>query len=74
MKIANMIPVQISRKNRTIYDDNGILIPWVWANETFGPPRSITAPRYNERWYFDAQLTFYFSNEQDAIVFALKWA
>jgi hypothetical protein len=58
----------ISDEKRRMYRErDGILECWAWAFDQFGRPSPST-------WYFDANKTFVFYNEQDAVLFALRWA
>ncbi len=66
-----MYPVTPSPKYALMYrTDNGVLVTWDWCKETFGHPREAG-------WSYDdvkGHRTFYFENEADAVLFALKWA
>lgn len=50
---------------------DGLMTAWGWAVDTFGTPS--VSRQGNPRWSFDAKLTFYFRDEADAVLFALRW-
>jgi hypothetical protein len=61
--------VFISENDRFTYrKDNGLCVPWAWAYEQFGHPGG-----QNQRWNFDTYLRFFFRDEGDAVLFALRW-
>jgi hypothetical protein len=59
--------VFISEKDRATYR-NGLCVPWTWAYEQFGHPGV-----REQRWNFDTHLRFFFRDEGDAVLFALRW-
>jgi hypothetical protein len=65
--------VLISTKQRKNYrKSDGLMSAWGWAVDNFGQPGMIqlsTPPR----WNFDSNLTFYFRDEADAVLFTLAW-
>jgi hypothetical protein len=63
--------VFISEKDRSTYR-NGLCVAWLWACEHFGHPGP--GPGVEEqRWNFDTYLRFFFRDEGDAVLFALRW-
>jgi hypothetical protein len=59
--------VAISEQDRATYK-NGLCVPWLWACEQFGHPGI-----RDQRWNFDTHLKFFFRDEKDAVMFALRW-
>lgn len=43
---------------------------WMWAFEQFGNP----IYSYNLRWSYNGNNIYYFRDEKDAALFALRWA
>jgi len=67
-----MIPVKINNKTRYTYSGpNGSNECWNWACEQFGDPGQ--RPE-GFRWQWDTHNTFFFRDQADAVLFALKWA
>ena len=67
-----MIPVKITHKTRYSYRaDNGVNTCWAWACEQFGAPGQ--RPE-GFRWQWDTHNTFFFRDQADAVLFALRWA
>jgi hypothetical protein len=67
--------VTISKEDRKTYrKGDGLCVPWAWACEQFGDPGSGGYwIRTDPRWNTDTHLEFYFRDEQDAVLFALRW-
>ena len=65
-----MITVKISPKLRDTYGDRNTNVAWQWCIDNFGLPGQQPS---GYRWQFDTSHTFYFVDEQDATMFALKW-
>lgn len=62
-----MIAIKISAQTRRTYDEaTGINVCWAWTCRQFGNP--------GRRWQHDTQSTFMFRDEQDALLFALRWS
>jgi len=66
-----MIAVKISHRVRNSYRaDNGVNICWDWACNQFGNPGQQPG---GFRWQWDTNNTFYFRDQADAVLFALRW-
>jgi hypothetical protein len=63
-----MIEVKISKKLRNTYGDNGTQVCWQWCIDQFGPPEP-----NGTRWAWDTTRTFWFHQEQDVVLFQLRW-
>ena len=64
--------VEISDRLRNSYSANTRTnIVWQWTIDNFGLP----GQQPNEfRWQWDTNNKFFFTNEADAVLFALKWS
>ena len=72
MAVEDLIAVKITNKTRYSYrSDNGVNHCWAWACENFGTPGQTYDQGY--RWQWDTHNTFYFRDQADAVLFALKW-
>ena len=68
-----MIEVAISPELRHTYSkEDGVSIVWTWCCEQFGDPGILGTKE--GRWNTDTHTKFYFQNEADAALFALKWS
>lgn len=66
--------VTISEEDRNTYrKSDGLCVPWAWAREQFGDPGSHSLV-ISQRWNTDGYLEFYFRDEKDSVLFALRWA
>ena len=66
-----MIPVKIPPRLHNHYTvHSGENICWQWACEQFGDPGQ--RPE-GFRWQWDTHNTFFFRDQADAVLFALKW-
>lgn len=62
-----MISVMISHRTRNTYRPSDGLNPcWAWCVENFGYPNL-------GRWSWDNYRKFSFKNEEDAVLFSLRW-
>ena len=52
------------------YDAKGILKPWAWCIENLGPG-GVLGPY---KWNWDTFYTFVFRDEEDAVMFSLRWS
>lgn len=72
MSVDNFFQVKISNKIRNDYNGpNGTSTCWKWALDNFGSPGQ--TPN-GFRWQWNTYNTFYFRDEADATLFALKWS
>ena len=62
-----MIEIKISKNLRDTYGSNGTQVAWQWCVDNFGPPEPNGC-----RWAWDTFRTFWFHDEQDAMLFALR--
>ena len=61
-----VIAFEISEEQRRNYTGpSNSLACWAWTIEQFGVPGT--------RWTWDTYKRFWFYNEKDAVLFALKW-
>jgi hypothetical protein len=66
--------VTISKEDRKTYrKSDGLCVPWAWACEQFGNPGINLCWKKDQRWNTDTHLEFYFRDESDAVMFALRW-
>lgn len=63
-----MIELEVSKHLRGTYGDRNTNVVWQWCMDTFGPPEP-----NGSRWAWDTSRTFWFHNEADASLFALRW-
>jgi hypothetical protein len=71
MAIEDFTQVKISHQVRHDYSGpNGTNACWAWAGEQFGLPGQTYS---GFRWQWNTIDTFYFRDEADAVLFALKW-
>ena len=66
-----MIEVKISKKLRRTYGDRNTQVTWQWCMDNFGAPSQQPGVA---RWWWDTENTFYFTDQADAVLFALKWS
>lgn len=72
MAAEDFTQVRIDYKTRIDYSGaNGTNVCWAWACEQFGDPGQRPS---GFRWQWDTHRTFYFRDEADAVLFALKWS
>jgi hypothetical protein len=64
-----MIEIKISKKHREVYGDRGTQITWQWCVDNYGPPEP-----NGTRWAWDTIRTFWFHEDKDAVLFALRWS
>lgn len=66
--------VTISEEDRNTYrKSDGLSVPWAWAREQFGDPGS-NSLFISPRWNTDGYLIFFFRDDRDAVLFALRWS
>jgi len=65
-----MIEIKISKSLRHTYGDSNTQVSWQWCIDNFGLPGQQPS---GYRWQYDTQRTFYFTDQADATLFALKW-
>jgi hypothetical protein len=71
--MAMKYTVTISKEDRSTYrSDNGLCVAWAWACEQFGHP-GIDHGTRKHRWNTDSSCKFFFRDEGDAVLFALRW-
>ena len=66
-----MIEVKISPKLRNTYSNRNTNIVWQWCIDNFGLPGQQPS---GYRWQFDTHRTFFFTDQADATIFALRWS
>jgi len=67
-----MIEVTISRKLRQTYrEEDGHNVVWAWCCEQFGDPGILGTKA--GRWNTDTYVKFHFRDEEDAVLFLVKW-
>jgi hypothetical protein len=72
-EVAMKYTVKISKEDRSTYrKSDGLSVPWAWACEQFGKP-GINRRTQEQRWNTDAHCKFFFRDESDAVLFALRW-
>jgi hypothetical protein len=74
-EVAMKYTVKISKEDRFTYrKSDGLCAPWAWASEQFGKPGwDLVSPKNEQRWNTSTYIEFYFRDEQDAVLFALRW-
>lgn len=68
--MAELIQVVITPELRNTYGECGRSVTWAWCVDNFGPP----LPNRDATWYWNTLHTFFFKNEQDALLFTLRWS
>jgi hypothetical protein len=64
--------IKISPRYRNMYRvEDHVGLVWGWACEHFGDPGQTPS---GFRWQWDTHNTYYFRDEADAVLFALRWA
>jgi hypothetical protein len=64
-----MIEIKIKKTLRHVYGERNTQVAWQWCMDNFGPPEP-----NGKRWAWDTMRTYWFHKEEDATLFALKWA
>lgn len=65
-----MIEIKISKELRNrMWGDSSIYPIRQWCVDNFGPPEP-----NGTRWAWDTIRTFWFHDEQDAMLFQLRWS
>lgn len=64
-----MIEIKISRATRNEYGVTNTNIAWQWCVDKYGPPEP-----NGKRWAWNTIRTFWFYDEKDAVLFALRWS
>jgi hypothetical protein len=67
-----MIEVSISKELRSTYrEEDGVNVVFAWCREQFGNPGPLGYK--SGRWCTDTYTKFHFQNEEDAVLFLIKW-
>jgi len=64
-----MIEVKIDKKLRYVYGDRNTNVVWQWCVDNFGP-----AGRNGKIWGWDTDRIFWFHDQEDAMIFKLRWS
>lgn len=64
-----MIEIKLPKTRRNEYGVANTNVAWQWCIDNLGRPEP-----NGDRWAWDTIRTFWFHREEDASMFALKWA